>query len=407
MFGGCSKRTSEMELLRSLTATVAGNLPSHAIPAKTRDRVIALAKTTYAGVNHTQMSELLEERDGIRISRSSVRRILAEASIPSPRRRRAPKHRVRRERFPQEGMLLQVDGSKHDWLEGRGPYLTLVGAIDDATGTMPFALFREQEDCHGYFLLLREIIASKGIPIALYSDRHGIFQRSVYDKETLEEQLSGKRSDTQFGRAMKELGIELILAQTPQAKGRVERLWGTLQDRLVSELRIAGANNIDDANSVLGKYLPVFNRGLGVQAAKPGTAYRQLPPSLDVEDVLCFKYRRKVANDNTVSFFGTSLQICPDTDRMSYARAPVEVHERLDGSIVVVHQGNVLAVQEAPQRASSLRARGGPRPAPRPEGEPNPQVQPDAKTPGEKRTSKPRADHPWRRPIVLTNSLNS
>ena len=131
-------------------------------------------------------------------------------------------------------MLLQVDGSRHDWLEGRGPYLSLVGAIDDATGTVPYALFREQEDAQGYFLLLREIIEGQGIPLALYNDRHSIFQVNPKQGESLEEQLSGKRQPTQLGRALEELGIGSIVALSPQAKGRVERLWGTFQDRLVS-----------------------------------------------------------------------------------------------------------------------------------------------------------------------------
>jgi hypothetical protein len=126
-------------------------------------------------------------------------------------------------------MLLQIDGSRHDWLQGRGPYLTLVGAIDDATGTVPYALFREQEDAQGYFLLLQGIVGTKGIPLALYSDRHGIFQVNLKQPENLEEQLAGERQPTQVGRALKELGIQSILALSPQAKGRIERLWGTFQ----------------------------------------------------------------------------------------------------------------------------------------------------------------------------------
>ena len=183
-----------------------------------RDRVRGLAKGTYAGLNHTHLTELLEEREGIDLSRSTVRRILLSGGIKSPRKRRAPKHHSRRVRYPQEGMLLQIDGSKHDWLQGRGPYLTLIAAIDDATGTVPFALFRDQEDAHGYLLMLRSIIQDKGVPMALYSDRHGIFQRSPKEPESLEEQLRGRRDPTQFGRALQELGIELILAYTPQAK---------------------------------------------------------------------------------------------------------------------------------------------------------------------------------------------
>ena len=195
-----------------------GRTPTISTDPAIRDRVRGLAKGTYAGLNHTHLTELLEEREGIDLSRSTVRRILLSGGIKSPRKRRAPKHHSRRVRYPQEGMLLQIDGSKHDWLQGRGPYLTLIAAIDDATGTVPFALFRDQEDAHGYLLMLRSIIQDKGVPMALYSDRHGIFQRSPKEPESLEEQLRGRRDPTQFGRALQELGIELILAYTPQAK---------------------------------------------------------------------------------------------------------------------------------------------------------------------------------------------
>src|SRR3990172_9206677 len=148
--------------------------PQHALDEGVKEQVLALANSTYAGCNTQHFTELLAERESISLSRSTVRRILLKAGMRSPRKRRPPKHCSRRERYPQEGMLLQIDGSHHDWLEGRGPYLTLVGAIDDATGKVPYALFREQEDAQGYFLLLSEGIRKKGIPLALYSDRHGI-----------------------------------------------------------------------------------------------------------------------------------------------------------------------------------------------------------------------------------------
>lgn len=134
-----------------------------------------MAETVYAGCNQQHFTELLAEREGIMLSRSSVRRILLRNGMKSHRKRRASKHRRRRERYPQEGMLLQIDGSRHDWLEGRGPWLTLIGAIDDATGTVPHALFRYQEDAQGYFLLLRRIVARHGIPVAVYRDGHMVY----------------------------------------------------------------------------------------------------------------------------------------------------------------------------------------------------------------------------------------
>ena len=156
-----------------------GRRPPHTVSEAVRERVVALAAGPYDGANHTHLSELMAEREGLFLflflSRSTVRRVLLQAGIKTPRRRRAPKHRRRRERYPQEGMMLQVDGSRHDWLQGRGPWLTLIGGIDDATGTVPYGCFREQEDSYGYMQLLQGVIQRKGIPLTFYSDRHSTF----------------------------------------------------------------------------------------------------------------------------------------------------------------------------------------------------------------------------------------
>ncbi len=401
-----------------------GRRPSTTTCPRTQQRVRELVEGPYAGFNHTHLTEMLAEREGIALSRSTVRRLLLAEGVQSPRPRSAPKRYRRRERCPQEGMLLQVDGSRHDWLQGRGPYLTLVGAVDDATGTVPFALFRQQEDAHGYMLLLRETIDRRGVPLALYSDRHGIFQRSPKEPETIEEQLRGRRDPTQFARSLEELDIRLVLAHTPQAKGRVERAWGTFQDRLVSEMRLAGASTTEQANEALWDFLPRFNRQFGVPAAQPGTAYRQLPDGLCLDAVLCFKYLRTVANDNTVRFNSSTLQIHSDGSRASYARAKVEVQERLDGSIVVVHQGRTLATEPAPDGPVELRARSGRRSngslpanstasnskdplihpvgverrngAKSPQGTPPPNP---ARTKA-RQPRRPAPDHPWRRPLL-------
>jgi hypothetical protein len=313
-------------------------------------------------------------------------------------------------------MLLQVDGSRHDWLQGRGPYLTLVGAIDDATGTVPYASFREQEDAQGYFLLLREIIQNKGIPLALYSDRHSVFQVNPKQPESLEEQLTGELQPTQVGRALKQLGIQSILAQSPQAKGRIERLWGTLQDRLVAELRLAGADDQESANRLLWAFLPGFNKHFGVPAAQPGSAYRPASAELDLAGIVCFKYQRTVANDNTVRFDGHTLQLLPGVDRSSYVRARVEVQERLDGSLVVCYQGRVIASREAPPEPVTLRARKGARGAPPAEQEAAPSSAdrpalgwPELVRERDQHSSrtKPGPEHPWRKSGLLTKSLNN
>ncbi len=401
-----------------------GRSPVHRISEDTRKQVVALAQGPYQGLNHYHLQEILEEREELVLSRSSLWRILKSVGIASPRRRRRPQHRHRRERYPQEGMLLQVDGSRHDWLQGRGPYFTLIGAIDDATGTVPYALFREQEDAQGYFLMLREVIGSKGIPLALYSDRHSIFQVNLKQEESLEEQLAGERQPTQMGRALKELAIQLIVALSPQAKGRVERLWGTFQDRLVSELRLAGAATIAEANQVLGDFLPRYNTRFAVPPAQPGSAYRRPESGVCLDGVLCFKYQRTVAKDNTVRLGEHTLQLLPGPDRYSYARARVDVQERLDGSVVVAYQGRVLASREAPLLPANLRARKGARgQTTAPDAAPTLAVVPGEEADqgkeaaegnlqgadatlqaGKPHVQKPGPYHPWRRPLVVTKS---
>lgn len=375
-----------------------GKKPHHALDPGLKRQVLRLMQSTYGGCNTQHFTELLAEREGVMLSRSSVRRILFEAGIKGPRKRRPPKHRSRRERYSQEGMLLQIDGSRHDWLEGRGPWLSLIGAIDDATGNVPYALFREQEDAKGYFFLLRQIVSSPGIPLALYHDRHGIFERSKAEPETLEEQLEGRRKSTQFGRLMEELGITSISSRSPQARGRIERLWGTFQDRLVSELRLAGAGTLEEANQILWDFLPRHNKRFAVPAAQFGSAYRQPGEGFNPDEVFCFKYYRTVGLDNVVRFRGHSLQIMPTNGRPSYARARVEVQERLDGSIAVYYQRCCLATKIAPPEAPVLRARDTTRLVPNMIGSSNELVVSAQKAPRLKSTQriKPGPDHPWR-----------
>jgi len=382
-----------------------GRKPHNALDEGVRRKVSELGGSTYRGCNNQHTAELLAEREGIILSRSSVRRILLGAGIRSPRRRRPPKHRSRRERYPEEGMLLQIDGSRHDWLEGRGPYLTLVGAIDDATGRVPHALFREQEDAQGYFLLLRQIVGSCGIPMALYHDGHGIFERSRSEPELLEEQLEGRRKPTQFGRLMEELGITSILSRSPQARGRIERLWGTFQDRLVSELRLAGASTLDEANQVLWDFLPRYSQRFAVPAAQPGSAYHEPGEGFIPEGVFCFKYLRTVGPDNVVRFGEHRLQIMPTNGRSSYARARVEVHERMDGSLAVYYKGHCLATKPAPPEAPLLRVRNIDRLIPN-VSDSDELAMPiitvkKAPQPKLPHYTKPGPDHPWRRPFKM------
>jgi Putative Ig domain len=192
-----------------------GCRPANTTSEETRQRVITLAHTQYAGFNHTHLTELLAECDGINLARSTVRRLLVDAEIPSPRHRRSPRHRCRRERMPQEGMLIQIDGSHHSWLEEREPWLTLLVAVDDATGKVPYALFSEQEDTEGYFRLMKGIIQQCGIPLAIYSDRHIVFRYPIPAGTASDMPIPENRKPTQFGRAMKELGITHVFAHSP------------------------------------------------------------------------------------------------------------------------------------------------------------------------------------------------
>jgi hypothetical protein len=310
-------------------------------------------------------------------------------------------------------MLLQIDGSRHDWLEGRGPYLTLIGGIDDATGKVPHAVFRQQEDAQGYFVLLEHIVLREGIPVAVYRDRHGIFERSHKEPLSLEEQFAKRREPTQFGRLLEELEITSIPARSPQAKGRIERLWGTFQDRLVTELRLEGACSIEQANHVLAAYLSRFNQRFAVPAALEGTAYRCLPTRFAPEELFCFKYERTVAGDNTVQLGEHRLQLVPGRNRVSYAQCHVEVHERIDGSLAVYYQGEQLASQTAPLEAPVLRARQFKRPAVQESIEAIHRRAIQARQdPPFIENGRPTASHPWRHPINpeinrRTNSQNT
>ncbi len=333
-----------------------GSRPVNTTSPMVQEKVVDLARERYQGVNHTHLTELLAEREGVVLSRSTVRRLLVEAGLPSPRHRRSPRHRCRRVRMPQEGMLLQVDGSHHRWLEERGPWCTLLLAVDDATGTAPYALFSDQEDTENYFRLMTGVIQQHGIPLALYSDRHIVFRNPRPTSDNLESSTNDNRKPTQFGRAMRELGITHVFAHSPEAKGRVERANGTFQDRLVAELRLAGASTLAEANTILESFLPRFNERFGVPAAQPELAYRPIDPGLDVDGVLCIKEKRRVARDNTVRYHGRTLQLFPGIDRTSYAGIRVEVQKRLDGRLLISCRGKLLTPEEAPPLAAELRA---------------------------------------------------
>lgn len=305
-----------------------------------RKKIIDLARGKFSNINDTHLSEILLREERIRVSRPTLRRILRGAGVPSKLKRRNLKHRSRRERKEAFGMMLQIDGSPHDWLEGRGPRLTLIGAKDDATSFV-WAHFEEAETTWGYMDLMKGVFTSKGLPLSLYSDRHTIFHSPK--EPTIVEQINNVRPLTQFGRAMEEMGITIIKAWSAPAKGRIENQWKTFQDRLVVELRLAGAKTKEEANRVLEWFLKDYNRRFCVAARKQEPVFRQPPPPLQTDRILCLKETRTVAKDHTISFEGLVLQIPPSKKFHSIARQKAQVLQLKDGSVEIVYKQQTVA----------------------------------------------------------------
>jgi hypothetical protein len=228
--------------------------------------------------------------------------------------------------------------------------------------------------------MLKSITLSHGIPLALYHDQHSIFKVNTGKVPTIEEQLAGKRPQTQLGRILEELGINSIAAKSPQAKGRVERLWGTFQDRLVSELRLAGATTEKEANRVLRQFLPDYNQRFSVQAKEPGSVYRQPKSDFKADEIFCYKYTCAVGLDNVVKLGQQRLQILPTAHRPSYARCRVEVQVGLDNTLAIYYEGQPLKTRPAPLEASALRKQST---------MPNPSIHP-------KQPSQELSFNPWR-----------
>jgi transposase len=345
---------------RGAKAVVHGNrgrVPAQRIGEGVRAQIIELRRKKYDGFNDQHFTEKLCEVEGIEISRPSVQRILRAAGIGPPRRRRAPKHRRRRDRKPQAGLMILWDGSRHDWLEGRGPMLCLMGAIDDATGELlPGAHFVEQECAAGYLRVLKAIAGEKGLPLSAYMDCHGSLKRND-DHWTLEEELRGVQDPTQVGRALQALEIEVIYALSPQAKGRVERLWGTLQDRLVSELRLAGTTTAQEANAVLEAFRPDHNRRFAIPAADATLAWRAVRRGTDLDRICSFHYEATVLNDNTVRLAGLVIDVPPGPRKRSYAGVRIELRQFLDGSWRV-YLGDTVIATAAASSSGELRTVG-------------------------------------------------
>ena len=312
-----------------------------AVSLPQKQLILSLARGKYQGFNDSHLTEKLRLEENLLVSRETVRRILRAAKLASPQKRRPRQYRSRRPPRPRFGMMALTDASRHDWLEGRAPELTLIGFQDDATSKILAAHFQlEAENTLGYFRGLHTMSTSHGIPLSLYRDRHSIFQR--HDSHwTLAEQLAGKQSPTQLGRALQELGIEQIPAYSPQAKGRIERAWRTCQDRLVSELRLAHATTLQQANTVLARFCADYNQHFARPAADAACDFRSLPRRFDLARCLSLHYQRVVAADHTVTLGAQAVSLPPLSGPRGYAGETVELSHQLDGTLRV-YRGDAL-----------------------------------------------------------------
>jgi len=320
-----------------------------------RERVLSLSKGVYWGFNDTHFTEKLRECEGMVLSRETVRKLRRGVGIEPKRRRRAVGHRKRRERKAQEGAMVLWDGSPHHWLGPDQPACCLMAAIDDATGKVLVARFFPFEGSSGYLWLLREVVKRYGIPLVMYHDRHGSLHRND-SHWSLEEQLAGRQEPTQVGLALEALGIESIAALSPQAKGRIERLFGTLQDRLIAELGLEGVQNLQEANRFLKAFISRFNRRFAVCPRESEKAWRKVPPELDLDRIISFRYRSVVGNDNSVRIGGLIVDLPPGPHRRSYAKAHVEVRQLLDGSWKVYYQDQIIAKHPSTELRDPVRA---------------------------------------------------
>jgi transposase len=295
-----------------------GRKPAHAIPDEVKRTIISLkGSDKYKEANFKHFQELLERFENIKISYTPLYKILRDAGIQSPKKRRRFKPHHRRKRKAQKGLLIQIDASPYNWL-GDGKLYSLHGAIDDATGEIVGLYITKNECLLGYFEIMRQILLNHGIPISIYCDRHAVFLSSKASTLTIEDQLEGKIcNDTQFGRAMRELGISIIPARSPQAKGRIERLWNTLQSRLPVEFKIAGINTIDEANEFLKGYIPEFNKLFAVEPQDAEPIFRPLPSDIDLDCILCIKQKRRADNSGVFSFYGKHFKIVPQENQPS------------------------------------------------------------------------------------------
>jgi hypothetical protein len=352
-------------------------------------------------LNDHHVRDLLVEED-ITVSADSVRRLRRAQGLPPKQRRRPHRYRMRRERRAHEGAMVLTDGSPFRWLGSQQPMSTLVGTMDDATGRVLALTFRDEEDLHGFAVVLRDTVQRYGVPWTLYGDRAAILVRN--DRHwTIEEELEGRQRPSHFGFMLESLGIRYIAALSPQAKGRIERLWRTLQDRLAAELVLRRRSTRETAEAFLPGFIARYNERFARPAGEATPAWRKAPRDLDRQ--LACRYLRVVRLDNTVVLANEVLQLPPGPAQRSYAQCRVEVRELLDGRRLVLHQGKLLLEQPAPSGAFRLAPRPAssrvlhPAPPPRVSRPPRPPQppRPQRGTTAYLSSIKPSSNHPFRR----------
>ena len=349
-----------------------GRASNRKIPEKTRQKAVKLVQGKYRGFGPTLASEYLAEREGITVSKETLRQWLLEAGVWKRKQRRVEEVHEWRPRRSCRGELVQWDTSEHDWLEGRGEKLYLIAMIDDASSRL-LARFVQHDSTAENLRVLRTYLQRWGRPVAFYTDKAGLFQ--VHRPASREEQLAGEEARTQIGRALEELGIERIAAHSPQAKGRVERCFGTLQDRLVKGLRVAGARTREEANAYLeGEFLPEWEQRFTVEPRNPSDAHRRLQREHNLAAILSQVESRVVANDYTLRFQGQSYRVAREGITAGLRGSRVRVERRLDGTMAVRFRGRYLAIARCEAKAETETS---PRARPeKPKGKPERKGQP-------------------------------
>ncbi|MBL7085396.1 MAG: ISNCY family transposase [Candidatus Omnitrophica bacterium] len=314
-----------------------GRPSNRSLPQKVKDRVIKLYKDRYKGFGPTLATEELLETDKIKLSDETLRNWLIECG-EWKKSRKHRQHRQWRERKHHFGQMLQVDGSHHDWLEGRGPECVLMGYIDDATNTV-FARFYNYEGTFPAMDSFKRYIKRYGLPYSLYLDKHTTYKSTA--KPTIEDELNNTKPLSQFERALKELGVELIHAQSPQAKGRIERMFGTFQDRLIKKMRLKNIKTVDEANRFLKYYLPKHNKRFSVSPLEKGDLHQPLPENINLDRILCIKTDHPLRNDFTVAHDKKLYQITEPTTAKK-----VTVEERINGTMLITYKGKPLKYKQ-------------------------------------------------------------